>query len=135
MKYLIVSLLCLALSSCASDKVAPSVQQAPGSFTNLGVAIQFIIECLDQDAYAKLSGACVGGRKPTVYLAQHRRPFDMLKTAHKKQSLLDRYAKRDFPKSGDKFTLGGHRSEIGCLHVDFVKKDGNWFLGDIWDCK
>ena len=133
MKYINTCLICFALilPSCRSV----DIRHTPGSYTSLSVAIQFIAECLDQDAYVKLSGACIGGRKPKVYLAQHRKPFDMLKEAHRKQSLQDRYPKRQFPKAESLFTLGGHMSQLGCLHVDFVKKDGNWFLGDIWDCK
>lgn len=138
MRHLTASLFCfaLAVSSCVSGKDFPSVQQAPKSFENLGKALQFIAECLDQDAYARLSGMCIGGHKPdAVYLAQHRRPFNMLKAAHKEKPLLDRYSEREFPKTGDQLKLGGHMSELGCLHIDFVKKDHKWFLSDIWDCK
>ena len=111
MKYIRTCLLCFAL--CLSSCATVEIQQAPGSFSDLNEALQFITECLEQDAYSKLSGACIGGHKPNaVYLAQHRRPFDMLKVAHLKQPLLERYAKQEFPKTGDKFKLGGHMSEL-----------------------
>lgn len=111
-------------------------QQLPGSFEILADALTFIGKCLDEDEYTKLAHTCIGGHKPKgVYLAQHRTPFDMLQAAHQKESLLKRYARQEFPKDADTFKLGGHMSELGCLHVDFVKKNDKWFLADIWNCR
>jgi hypothetical protein len=138
MKYSLITLLCFALLvtvAYTQDKTSAQVKQPTTSFSNLQEAVTFITDCLDRDDFEKLSSACVGGRKPTVYLAQHRSVFDKLKAAHKNTPLQKLYANRRFPKNKDKFKLGGHMAELGCLHIDFVKKDDHWFLADIWQCK
>ena len=110
-------------------------QTTPTTFSNLQEAVTFIAACLDRDDFKKLSSACVGGRKPAVYLAQHRSVFDNLKTTHKKTPLQKLYTKRAFPKDADKLKLGGHAAELGHTHIDFVNKDGHWSLADIWECR
>jgi hypothetical protein len=115
----------------------PNQNQEPvRSFETLAGALQFIVDCLDKNDYPKLVGICVGGHKPNgVYLAQYRTPFDMLRAAHQKESLLKRYDGKRFPEEEKTFKLGGHMSELGCVHVDFVKKNDQWFLADIWNCR
>jgi len=138
MKYLHTTLLCFVLIGtglCAEGKVPAQLEQIAISFSELSEAIQFITVCLAQEDFEKLSGACVGGRKPNVYLAQHRGVFDKLKGAHEKTPLQNLYAKRSFPKDAETFKLGGHMAELGCIHIDFVKKGDSWYLADIWECK
>ncbi len=107
----------------------------PPSFATVPEAVEFIAECLDNDDHNSLSTACVGGDRPQVYLTTHRRAFDMLRAAHGRTPLQSLYATRAFPKDQNTFKLGGHMSEIGHIHIDFVKIDGNWHLQDIWDCR
>ena len=59
----------------------------------------------------------------------------MLKNSHKKTSLQELYIQKEFPKAKDKFKLGGHMAELGCIHIDFIKIDDKWYLEDIWNCK
>jgi hypothetical protein len=49
--------------------------------------------------------------------------------------LRERYGHLEFPARGDTFKLGGHASELGHLHVDFVRVEGGWRLRDIWNCR
>ena len=138
MRYFLTALLCSALLgivACTENKISAPVEQSPASFSNLQEAVTFIAACLDQDDFEKLSGACVGGRRPAVYLAQHRSVFDTLKAAHENTPLQELYADRTFPEDTNTLKLGGHMAELGCLHIDFVKRDGHWFLADIWQCK
>lgn len=106
------------------------------SFLNLKNAVEFISKCLENDDYKKLSETCIGGvRKNPPYIVQHKVVFEMLKEQNQKIPLIKLYSEIEFPKDKDKFKLGGHMSELGCIHIDFVKKDGKWYIGDIWSCK
>jgi hypothetical protein len=42
---------------------------------------------------------------------------------------------REFPKDATNFKLGGHRKELGCCHIDFVKDGGSWQIARIWQCR
>jgi hypothetical protein len=110
----------------------PDAKPAP-TFAKLADALAFVQTALEKDDYAGLVSACAAGAKST--LAQHRAPFEQLQTAHKAKPLAQRFGKLEFPRQQDTFKLGGHDSEIGNLHVDFVRVDGQWRLKDIWNCR
>lgn len=132
-KWIVMLIGCLALNV----NVARSGDSAPAkpapAFAKLADALAFLQTALEKDDYAGLVAACAAGEKST--LAQHRAPFDQLKTAHQAKALRERYAKLEFPAQADTFKLGGHASELGHLHVDFVRVDGGWRLKDIWNCR
>jgi len=57
------------------------------------------------------------------------------RTGIKVLDLRERYAGRDFPKDQNRFKLGGHMAELGCVHIDFVNWDGGWRLWNISVCR
>ena len=109
----------------------------PPTFAVVPEAVEFIAECLDKGDYSGLSAACVGGGQsgPQGYLATHRRVFDTLRSAHERTPLQGLYAKRTFPEGQSTFKLGGHMSEIGSIHIDFIRIRGDWHLQGIWACR
>lgn len=126
--WILISSLALQLAHAAD-----AVKQ-PATFGKLGEALQFLAKTIESDDYAGLTAACATPDKgPSI--AQHRAPFDLLKTAHKAKPLAERYSKLEFPAQGDTFKLGGHGSELGHLHVDFVRVNGKWQLQDIYQCR
>lgn len=106
------------------------------SFANLAEAVKFITECLNNDDYKKLAGTCLGREGAKSYLLRYRTPFDLLKNYNTKDKPFgDKYKKREFPDNKNKLKLGGHKAELGCVHIDFIKIDGKWYLEDIWNCR
>lgn len=126
--WILIGSLVLQLSS-AGD----SAKKAP-TFAKLPEALQFLATALEKDDYAGMTAACVPSDKGTS-LSQQRAAFEALQTAHKAKALGERYGKLEFPAKGDTFKLGGHGSEIGHLHVDFVRANGKWQLKDIYQCR
>jgi len=100
-------------------------------FKNLTEAVAFITRCLDSNDQKSLSEACVGERQ----LTGNSIPFEGLKAINKKTPLKKLYSNKTFPNDKDEFTLGGHASELGHIHIDYKKIDGKWYLKDIWMCK
>ena len=83
-----------------------------------------------------MSETCIGGiRKDPPYIVQHKVVFEVLKEQDQRTPLIKLYSDIEFPQDKDKFKLGGHMSELGFIHIDFVKKDGKWYIGDIWQCR
>jgi hypothetical protein len=113
---------------------AGEMLKRPVTFTHLSEALQFLTTTLNKDDYAGLTAACAFSDKGAS-LSQQRAPFDQLKAAHKTKPLDERFGKLEFPAKGDAFKLGGHGSEIGHLHVDFIRVDGKWQLKDIYQCR
>ena len=54
---------------------------------------------------------------------------------HAQRDLRDRYTDRTFPLDSTNYKLGGHASELGHVHVDFLLSDGHWALQEIWICR
>ena len=122
---------CLGISVGAGRSGAAE-NSKPG-FARLAEALAFIQTALEKNDYAALRGACATGEK--ACLAQQRAPFDQLQAAHQAKPLTERFGKLDFPDQADTFKLGGHGSEIGHLHVDFIRTQGKWQLRDIYNCR
>ena len=50
--------------------------------------------------------------------------------------LSDKYAGQEFPSDADTFKLGGHRKELGHLHVDWQRQsNGEWSIENVWMCR
>lgn len=130
-KLMTVLLGCLWLSLGVASGIR--AEKAAPSFGKLSEALVFLQKALDNNDYAALSTACLAGEKGM--LAQQRAPFDQLKSAHQAKTLKERYGKLQFPDKGDTFKLGGHDSEVGHLHVDFVRVKHQWHLQDIYLCR
>jgi hypothetical protein len=103
-------------------------EEAPVKFTALGEAVSFIAACLDSDDYNKLRSACL--REKAFADA-----FSVLQYKHRKSPLTTLYSGREFPPKGVSFTLGGHDRELGRVHIDFVKRDGSWYIDAIRVCR
>lgn len=73
---------------------------------------------------------------PKTYFSQHPNVARILVEEHKKTgSLAKLYADRRFPSEIDAYKLGGHASELGHIHIDFVRHGNEWKLKDIWNCR
>lgn len=71
-----------------------------------------------------------------TYFSEHPEVFEMLVAERKRTGALEKlYDGRAFPTDADTFKLGGHASELGHVHIDFVRDGANWKLKDIWNCR
>ncbi|MBI5725133.1 MAG: hypothetical protein HZA50_14330 [Planctomycetes bacterium] len=114
----------------ASKPATQKADETPPAFSSLKEAVAFIAACLDKEDYDKLADACSGKRShPEKYL------LEILKKMHQDTPLAKLYAEKEFPKDKTAFKLGGHMSELKCIHIDFAKKDDKWMLDSIWMCK
>ncbi len=113
-------------------------------FKRLRHAIEFLADALDRGDRDAIADACAEeapGRPPatTAGLPTAReyllRAISQLGERHAEQSLRARYRRRGFPWIRRSFKLGGHASELGHIHVDFVRADGGWALHKIWICR
>ena len=109
-------------------------------FPSLSEAVAFIVACLESDAQARLLSECERGsahlvRNPDYLDHFSRFVFSQLRDKHQETDLRTRYSDRVFPEDGTKFKLGGHMQELGCIHIDFVKRESGWALRDIWLCR
>ena len=100
------------------------------AFVSLREAVTFISSCLERADRATLARACLddGGSLASAV-------FTQLQQAHKEVPFGTRYEKREFPADAETFTLGGHGSELGHIHIDFVKRSGKWRISRIWMCR
>jgi hypothetical protein len=63
------------------------------------------------------------------------RLFPQLQAYHREQDFRLRYKGRQFPANRNRFTLGGHESELGCINILFLKLDRGWVLDKIFICR
>jgi len=112
---------------CINTPAAATAAPAGKTFKKLTAAVGFISTCLDKNDFKTLAAACANAPKGNV--------LKQLGIVHKKQPLPKLYAKRTFPAKGGAFKLGGHGKELGHIHVDFTKKDGDWVLQKIFVCR
>lgn len=119
---LAISLLLLPLAAASASPAAKS----PPSFGSLGQATAFLDSCLEAKDAKRLEDATL----------QHQSTsFEALRKVHVRVALSKLYSGKEFPADRDRFKLGGHDSELGHVHVDFLKRDGKWFLESIWMCR
>lgn len=103
------------------------------SFANLQEAIKLITEALENNDHNGLKKVCVGKNGKPANFPDYT--FKNLKKLNKKKSLVEIYKDKIFPKGKKNFKLGGHMKELGCIHIDFIKKDDKWYIQDIWTCR
>jgi hypothetical protein len=103
------------------------------SFIKLNDAIQFISGTLGNNNYDKLKESCVGKEGKSAGCPKYT--FENLKKINEKNPILKTYEKIEFPEDKDNFKIGGHMKELGCIHIDFVKIQGKWFIQDLWTCR
>jgi hypothetical protein len=109
------------------------------SFTDLDAAIEFAARALDARDCGIVADACVADQPDAVGLPTRReyrvRAIESLAARHAASSLRSRYAGRTFPANEATFELGGHESELGHVHVDFVRGEDGWQFKEIWICR
>ena len=109
---------------------APAAGEKPPTFTALKDAVAFIADCLDKNDLDRLAAACANKDGRT-----NKNALEALRRSNENTPLGKRYAGREFPTDKDTFKLGGHMSELGFIHIDFVKRDNAWRLDNIWMCR
>jgi hypothetical protein len=96
------------------------------TFLNLSHAVGFISEALEEDDWKSLADAC-RAELPAAWVR--------LQETHRTTPLPELYADREFPKNSTEFKLGGHDTELGHIHIDFVKESNGWEIKQIWMCR
>jgi hypothetical protein len=113
------------------------------TFYVLSEAVEFIADCLDNEDYDKLLGALtkqymVPGAAPELreeILQSRLRAIHLLKERHQQIRLDLLYEGKVFPSGATAYKLGGHGKELGHLHIDFRKVNGDWALEEIFVCR
>jgi len=100
------------------------------SFTNLQQAVDFIGHRIRVNKHA-----C--HRKRVCRSESQTQPIVIvhLQDLNKRKPLRTLYAGKAFPAEAAAFKLGGHMSELGYVHIDFVHTNLGWELKGIWECK
>jgi hypothetical protein len=107
------------------------------AFQSLSEAIDFIAECLETDAVVSLATEIESLETrlnttpygPTGFLEGIFMP---LQEIHAEKDLRRLYRGREFSDDDPGLALGGHLSELGSIHIFFVKRDRGWVIRDIW---
>lgn len=102
------------------------------TFKTLISALHFIEKCLANDKQVELFKACLTSRASDF---MRPRICDQLAKTNSIHGLRKLYLNREFPTDDGRFKLGGHASELGHIHIDFVRKETGWQLDAIWMCR
>lgn len=109
---------------------AGSARAEQVAFTNLQQAVDFMAGALETTNFVRIANACMdAGQKPSDGVLKELQALD------RQKPFRHLYAGRSFPTNEPTFKLGGHMSELGCTHVDFVRTNGLWRLKAIWMCR
>ena len=101
------------------------------SFSKVEDAVAFISQCVQTNDSERLFNSCLapGEKSSFIHIVER------LKALNEETILSKLYAHKSFPWFGSRFKLGGHGFEWGHIHIDFVRKDGAWYLNNIWQCR
>jgi hypothetical protein len=107
------------------------------AFGSLADAIEFIANCLETDAVVSLAAEIetLEARLDALPNCAYSFPegiFFPLKAINEEKDLRSLFRGRDFPDGDVGFALGGHFSELGNIHIFFVKRDRGWVIRDMW---
>lgn len=125
----------LLIAQCLGLIAAPAYAGARPAFRSLKQATVMLDGHIAARDRAALLAECkaYGGCE---YFSGHPEVFDLLVAAWNRVGPFENlYGDQEFPRTRDEFKLGGHQSELGHVHIDFVKRDGAWTLKDIWNCR
>lgn len=106
----------------------------PPRFSSLAEAVQ----ALDSALAAPNPGAALLALLPAkkTYLSENPYVAAMLlKERERTGPFTKLYANRQFPEAATTFKLGGHASELGHIHIDFIREGAAWKLKDVWNCR
>ena len=122
-----------------TESIEQQENPAARQFTSLATAVDWIADCLEKDDVPQLLAAALGAaervERDPCYAEYFGRACELLTERHQALDLRRLYQGRDFPGDSERFKLGGHMAELGCLHIDFVRREPGWFLWDIWLCR
>lgn len=117
----------------------PLAKSAKGilCFAGLSQAVNFIAACLERNDPQRLHENMANTRQiaQTDLLIFREFVFAQLQKRHEEIDLRSRYRQLHFPAGENRFKLGGHMAELGCIHIDFVKTDEGWLLDSITICR
>lgn len=119
---------------CFIAVVSPAADNAPPHFKSLAEATQ----ALDRALAAPDPGAALLALLPSEgnYLSEHPQVIVMLQEARERTGPFAKlYADRQFPETATTYKLGGHASELGHVHIDFIREEEVWRLKRIWNCR
>ena len=107
------------------------------TFQSLSEAIDFIADCLETEAVVSLATEIESlearlGTTPNVASGFPEGIFMPLQEIHAEKDLRSLYRGRDFTDNDAGMALGGHVSELGSIHIFFVKRERGWVIRDIW---
>ena len=113
------------------------------SFANLSDAVEFLAAKLDSGDVDTIADQCADAvRDPSNMTPREESPRSYrlaaireLQKQHRVRSLRSTYAGREFPSDAGEFKLGGHQSEVGHVHIDFVRNGAVWRIKAIWECE
>lgn len=107
-------------------------EAAPRHFQSLSEATTF----LDRALTLRNREAILNILESGSYFSRHPEVFRMLVDERKRAGALrELYDDRKFPTDSETFKLGGHASELGHVHIDFIREKSGWRLKDIWNCR
>ena len=99
------------------------------TFSDLAEAVRFLAGVLETGLdRGSLAEACREPLPPEWVL-------DRLREQAAVTPLVRLYAGWEFPPAAREFKLGGHASELGHIHIDFVRSDAGWQIQRIWMCR
>jgi hypothetical protein len=109
-------------------------------FQTLSQAVDFIATQVEHEAIQGLTRHFAHIRRANFQepaYSEHfsKRVFPELKRVHQEKDLRALYRGRRFPENVQRYTLGGHMAELGCLHIDFERVQDGWILDEIWECR
>jgi len=109
-------------------------------FETLEQAVDFIASCLEENAIEELAADILSSRERIQHDSSYpyyfaEGIFMQLQRIHQERNLRDLYADRRFPQDQNTYTLGGHASELECIHIDFAKRGNFWIISDMWLCR
>jgi hypothetical protein len=97
-------------------------------FSNLQKAVRFLATAVENGDRAGLARAC-------REILPEEWVLERLRDLNAETPLVQLYAGRKFPADGRDLKLGGHGSELGHIHIDFVRTDRGWEIHRIWMCR
>ena len=111
-----------------------AAEQSPRGFPSLAEATRVLDTALAApNRTAALNALLPAGK---TYFSRHPEVVEMLLNEHRRTGAFTKlYADRHFPSTASTFKLGGHASELGHIHIDFVRDAEGWRLKDIWNCR
>ena len=126
MKPYLILFFALCLTACATT------EEKRVSFDSLGEFLAWADKQIEKGNDENLIATQAMNSLP-YELRLHQ--IDELKKQLGNRKLSEIFKYERFPEAEDRFKLGGHFDKLGCVHIDFAKKNKEWFLRSITYCR